>query len=145
MSELTLERLNEMTKKEVKAISFAVIDKFLETKRSSPFEPHDPPEPGALQARDVYDRLVALFHGDAEPHVEAFNAAYAADPTALVPKLVEALGAEHGFVVVRVWSRLTQQGMENIEKAKWAHKNLAWLILSFFFPDKFTAKGPIVQ
>lgn len=138
MSELTLQRLSTMTKEEVRATPYAEIDKVF--KVVVPGQPGwHPRNPDGLDLDAIHRRLSDMFKDDAEPHTQAFNAAYAADPTQLVPHLVEALVKEHGLVILRVWSQLTAAGVEDLPKAKWAHKHLARPILNVFYPEGMPA------
>jgi len=82
---------------------------------------------------DIQQHFADLVRPLATPYVEKLEAEYEKNPGPEVTdetiKIVNELSREHGLVVTSTWSALTATGQDKIEKAKWAHKRLAHLIL----------------
>lgn len=77
----------------------------------------------------VENHVKATFDADVDRCTASFEEAFERDPRADVPELVAALAQEYGRVIIGTWARMTQQGIEQIDKARWIHKQTARLIL----------------
>jgi hypothetical protein len=115
--------LAQMTREELLAIPFEEIDMLSMVKAFR--------APEEVENR-FHDHVEEVFAHDIAPHVKALNEAYASAPGVGRPDLAQALGKEHGLVAVNVWKQLTADGINDLERAKWMHKQLCWTILSFF-------------
>ena len=80
-----------------------------------------------LKSREAHTRIVSMFDGTVNEWAGAFRKGY--DSKSDMGELVSAFSKEPALIKLMTWSRMTSQGINQIDFAKFVHKHLADIIV----------------